>query len=569
MNTCPRCHSVVVRHPHDCTRSTPNRITAADAGETLTVSYAGAITASTTTRTLAGPIAKPGVYGRTSRGRLKVDPAGMRFPSDLTRVKLTKEHDRADSRGYLSAVAVEPDGTIRAAMKVSDGPAGDAALQEAKDKTRDGFSFDVVDAVVDGDTITSCLVVAIGQVGIPAYDDFRIDTIAASAAGTTTTTTTKGHTMTDEERARLTELRAKQTLTQEEAAELATLAAKEEAGAPAGETGGETGTEPGTGGATAAAPPAGRIAASIPAVPSGVPSPGARPAARTAPRGGALAAFVQTIVDGYANKSPQSITAALNDVTETAHGVNVAAPGWSAELWSGVQYEQEFVPLLNSGPLTNWEGKGWRWVTKPEMQDYAGDKAAIPTDTPDTEPATYEAARMAVGHDIDRKFYDFPDAAFLTSYVEAVRESWAVKTDDKARVWIEANAVAAGTGAGTVLKAAARAALAVKRARLGRATFVVVADADFEDLMDVTTQQVPAFLDMYNIDPRNFVSSPSLTAGTVIAGVKQAATFRQLPGSPIRVSAQHIANGGIDEGFFGYWAIEEHHTTAIKKVTVA
>lgn len=548
-----------------------SRVTAGDAGASLTLFGAGAITASTVTRTLAGPIARPGVYGRTSRGRLKVAAGALRFPDDLSRVKLTEEHDRAKSRGHLQAVDVLRDGTIRCAFRVSDGPTGDVALLEAHDKTRDGFSFDVVDAVVDGDTITSALVIAVGQVGIPAFDDFRIDTIAAAAAGTpaggeTSTTTPKGTTsMTDEQRARLTELRAKQTLTQDEAAELSTLAALEEAGAPAGDT---PPAAPAGDTAQANAPPAGRIAASIPAVPAGVPSPGSRPAARTRPVD-AVTDFVRTIVAGYRDNDPRSITAALSDITDAAHSGNVSTPAWSGELWSGLQYESEFVPLLNSGPLTNYEGKGWRWTQKPEMMDYAGDKAAIPSPPVGTEPANYEAARMAVGHDIDRKFYDFPDEAFLRSYVEAVRESTAVKLDDKARTFIEAEAVAAGSGAGSVLKAAARAVLAVKRARLGRASFVVVSDADYEDLMDITTQQVPAFLEMFNIDPRNFVGSPTLTAGTVIAGVKQAATFRTLPGSPLRVSAQHIANGGIDEGFFAYWAIEQHHTSAIKKVTVA
>jgi hypothetical protein len=55
-----------------------------------------------------------------------------------------------------------------------------------------------------------------------------------------------------------------------------------------------------------------------------------------------------------------------------------------------------------------------------------------------------------------------------------------------------------------------------------------------------------------------------------VAGVKQAATLRTLGGdSPIRVSAQHLANGGIDEAFFTYWAIEEHSDLGIQKATVA
>lgn len=591
------------------------RITATNAADALSITVGGQITASATTRTLAGPIIRYGVHGRTSRGSLKVAPGALRFPEDLSRVKLTREHYRDESRGYLVAVEDTPDG-IRAALKVADGPEGDAALREAADKTRDGFSFDVVDAVVDGDTITSALVIAIGQVGIPAYDDLRIDSIAAAATNNT------GENMTPAQRARLAELNAMQTRTPEQETELAQLVALDtaEPAAPAAPA------EP------PAAPAAGvPVAASIPAVPGGVP----RQTSRTSvTERDPLGHFVRTVVQALeSGGGAQAITAALTDVTSTQHTDNIEAPAWSGELWSGLQYEPQFTDLFNTGDLTNWEGKGWRWVTKPAMQDYAGDKAAIGSGALVTEPSTYEAARMAVGHDIDRKFYDFPNEGFLRSYVEACREDWAVKLDAKVRAYIAANAVAgtrtaqvtttnasaaitapAGTfstddigatitGAGIpaattiiavasgtaatmsanatasatvtatiglvsakLLKAAALAVKSVKKATRAKATFVAVNDDDLFDLFEVTETTLPSFLELFNIDPKNFRSSPDIARGTVYAGVKQAATLRTLPGSPIRVSAQHIANGGIDEAFFGYWAVEEHHTSGIATV---
>jgi hypothetical protein len=201
------------------------RVTA-DAGDDgrLTLFTAGAITASTLTRTIAGPVVRYGVPGRTSVGRLRVRPGALRFPADLARVKLTREHVRAESRGHLTAVT--DDGQeVRAALRVSDGPEGDAALREAADRTRDGLSFDVIDAQIEGDEITDALVIAIGQVGIPAYDDSRIDTIAASndAAGTAPAHT-EGNTMNEEQRRRLAELRALTTRTTEQQTELDQLA---------------------------------------------------------------------------------------------------------------------------------------------------------------------------------------------------------------------------------------------------------------------------------------------------------------------------------------------------------
>ena len=86
-------------------------------------------------------------------------------------------------------------------------------------------------------------------------------------------------------------------------------------------------------------------------------------------------------------------------------------------------------------------------------------------------------------------------------------------------------------------------------------------------LFDTEVTQVKAYLELWGIDPSNFRSSPDLAAGTVYATVKQGATVRTLPGSPIRVDVQNLTNGGIDEAFFGYWAIQRQHKQAVAKVT--
>ena len=72
------------------------------------------VTASTVTRTLAGPVARYGVYGRTSAGRLKVAPGALRFPADLTRVKLTREHERDQAARPPRRVHGRPTTAIRA-----------------------------------------------------------------------------------------------------------------------------------------------------------------------------------------------------------------------------------------------------------------------------------------------------------------------------------------------------------------------------------------------------------------------------------------------------------------------
>lgn len=521
--------------------------------------YGSQVTAGALTRTLAGPLVRFGVLGNTSAGKLQVKrPDALRFPSDLGRVKLTKEHVRGESRGHLIQLEITPDG-IRAACKVADGPEGDAALREAQDRTRDGFSFDVINAQIVGDEIVSADVIAIGQVGIPAYADSVIDTVAAATPetpGAQQPGTTEGNSMTQEQRARLALLRANTARTAEEETELATLAALEtaEAAAPPAE---------------AAAPPA-AVAASLPALPPGVPTPTIvvnEPAA-----GSAFTRLCETVAAAMAPgaRDITAITAALADITNTAHTGDIEAPAWSGELWSGLRYEPEFLDLFSAGTLDHWKGDGWRFTSKLEMSDYAGDKTEIPTSTIGTEPSSYEAARMAVGVDIDRKFFDFPNTQFVKSLFEQARESWQIKLDAKVRAYALAKAVAVTGPAGTqptLLKAAAKASQALKRRRVGRASWVMVNDDDMFTLLDYAEKDVPVFLSLYGIAPENFRSSPDIAAGTVLAGVKQAATLRTLPGSPLRVEAQNLTRAGIDEAFFGYWAIEEHHKSGIAKTT--
>lgn len=370
--------------------------------------------------------------------------------------------------------------------------------------------------------------------------------------------------MTPEQRARLAALRAQETRTEAEELELTTLVTLETAVAPEAAE-------------TAPAAPAAPVAVdSAPAAaPAGVPV--AASAHNVEVRETGLNAFA-AIVAAYMRpgQRTEAITAALADVTHTQHTDHVSQGSWSGELWSGLEYQPQFIDLFNHGDLTSWKGTGWRWGTKPAVGDYAGDKADIPTNTPTTIDSPWEAARLAGGWDIDRKFFDFPDAAFIASFLAAARESYTMKLDFKVRDYIVANAVVPASTPTTptqtsILKAARLATKWAKRNTKGQpASFILMNDDDMDQLFDVTNDDVPAFLQLFNIDPSNFRGSSDLAKGFVYAGVKQAATVRELPGaSPLRVEVQNLNKAGIDEALFGYYAIEEHHTSAIVKVPFA
>lgn len=513
---------------------------------------AGSISADLTRRTLTGTVYRYGEIGQTSAGPLGVHASFAPPPVGLP---VTLEHDRNIVRGAIAMVDNTAE-RLRVAVRVVDGTLGDQALAEAGDRSRSAFSLDIEDAEVADGLIVSGRWEALGQVENPAFNSARIDQIAASSNGKETSSM-----LTAEQRARLTELQARTDLNASETAELNALTVL------AGDNPDQAPADQAPADQTPAAPAASAtpVAASMPAVPAGVPRPGAS----TQPRanGGAMRAFVDGVMAAlqHGGGGASAIQAAFSDVTNSANSA-IEAPAWSGELWSGLQYEAKFTPLFNSGDLTSWTGAGWRWVQKPQMQDYAGDKAAVPSNALSTEPGSYEAARMACGHDFDRKFVDFPGgAAFLQSAAEAAREDWAVKLDAKVEAYIIAQAAASGVapGAGNVVQRLARLVRYVQRQRLGRTPFIILNDNDYDRLFDISNTDLPAFFELTGVKPEQIVDSANVPADTAIAGAKQAATVRTLPGSPIRVDAQALANGGVDTAFFGYWAIEEHHTAGI------
>lgn len=534
----------------------------------LTITAAVDLRPNTERRTLAGTVFRAGELGATSAGPLRVeDPAALTFPANLGEVTLTLEHDRTVVRGSLHLLDVTPE-RMYAAFKVADGALGDAALAEAADRTRAGLSFDLEDAVVENGVIVSGRVVAIGQVATPAFNSARIDQIAASHHP-------EGTSMTEQQIARLAELRAKDTLTQAEATELSSLVALE--AAPPAEPAAQTTTAP----AAPAAPAAIPVAASIPAVPAGVPVGRATAGLEVRP-----VSHLQSFVDNLAaawtkNKGNnlaiqasmnQVITAAFADITQTGAGA-VERKQWIGELWDGLDYQPLFLPLLGSDDMENFSGIGWHWATKPVAVDYAGDKAAITTAAISVAADSWTAARVVVGHDIDRKFFDFPgedNAAFIKSYLQACAEAIIKLFDQKALAYITAggNSTATVGAAGLgVLKATATGKIALGNAWMGSPDWVLVNDTDYLNLLDTTASNVPAFLETIGITPERMIPTSSVTTKNVFVGVRNAASFRTPKGQPFKVEVQNVPQGGIDLASFAYWATEKHTALGIQKVS--
>ncbi|MET7989849.1 phage portal protein [Amycolatopsis sp. NPDC005232] len=108
--------------------------------------------------------------------------------ADPSRVKLNREHDRAQAVGYATKLE-STDAGLEGTFKIARGAAGDEVLSLAEDKVLDGFSIeaDFTDGgwARDPDDdmvrlVSSARLVGTAITAAPAFDDARVTSVAAS-----------------------------------------------------------------------------------------------------------------------------------------------------------------------------------------------------------------------------------------------------------------------------------------------------------------------------------------------------------------------------------------------------
>ena len=268
--------------------------------------------------------------------------------------------------------------------------------------------------------------------------------------------------------------------------------------------------------------------------------------------------------------------APLTDVTATGAAASVQAQ-FVGEIYKRKTFNQRVIPLLEHDNLTALKVDGWAWTTPPTVDAYAGDKAAVPSNTPVLAAQSATAERIAGAHDIDRALRDFGNEQFWSSYFRAMSDSYARVADAKVYAKLVAGAttvtpgtVPAGSDAGTV--ALVDGALAVIDAGY-TPSFALVSSAIFRTLLITPKDKVLEFLNSAigleegSLAGFKIVPHASLTAKRVIVGAKEAATVFELPGSPVRVEGLDVAHGGIDPALYGYIATLINDPKALASVT--
>lgn len=300
----------------------------------------------------------------------------------------------------------------------------------------------------------------------------------------------------------------------------------------------------------------------------------------------------QTIAQAYANKDVKLATTlaeaglvgqadnmfALAGVTSTAHTANVEQSQWLGQLWNGKSYVRKYVNLVSTKPLTSWKVEGWKFTTKPAVGDYAGDLTEIPTNVPVTTHYSEEAERLAGGWKLDRKYRDFGNTEFISSFFAAATEDYARKSDRKVLDFIVANAT-------TLVDADAVEGENTTAARIITGSMAMIDFADPAHYL-IGTNAAKQFAQTSEFDNFKFLSQSFGWTGGTVNGTpvvvsteidpdavyviaKDAITFFELPGTPIQVSALDVARGGEDEALFGYYALILNDARGILRVDTA
>lgn len=557
----------------------------------------------TTRRTITGLIVPTGgVVGQTSAGPTRFAQGSLTW-DDPRRVKLLREHQHADALGYATALWWEATGLWGTFyLPPSTDPAEEAsrqrALADARDGVRDGLSVGASalvatyadDGVLD---VTRGALRETSLVSVPAFDASRVSAVVASH--TTERGTNRMFTAAQIEAAR------RAGVDTNDNAAVQTFLDSLTASAPSGVQG-----SPAPQGQPAPAPapsaPA-QVTASevrdeimdllrsggfqIPtathqAAPQGV---------QASTQGLTLAEFTQAAVEGYqTGQAPQALRAALSDIVP-ANNPAAFRPAYLDELWKGSDYRRRFIDLATTTrPLPKaLKIIGHRWVTddptngdmRPQVDDYTGDKAEVPSNPVKMEDIEVAVQRLAGAHDVDRAYMDLGSPEWLAAYFEAQTEDYRRKSDLRAAAAAYAGATAlvdtdaTPTTFTTLLDGVVQAV--VDAATVGEGVeYVAMAPGLVKELLGVTTMDAPAFfggsfqLNMTGdgtMGGVNWFTTPGLTGTQFLVGSKAAVRWHEFE-PPVRVQAVNVANGGIDLGVFGYYATYVRNAAQIRKGTV-
>lgn len=515
---------------------------------TLTLLATGPLLANKDNRTLSGLLLPFNVAGQTNLGRLTASAESVLDLAEL--VPLNVQHRREDVVGKAVSIETAPEG-LRATFAVLATPAGDAALLEAAEGLRACLSVEVDPIVTRSGRIVSGTVTGAALVVEGAFPGAKLAAEAAGPVpdmgdGAEPQVTSPEVVIDGEKLENVTDVSVS-----DDKIEIQTSNETEHENEAAALAASKKGTEMAN--ATVTNP---ALVASQP-----------EPVTETK--------LYATLANGYRTGNTGSrLEAALSDVVP-ANILGIEQPQYVGQIWAGQPYERRIIPLFDHSDLNSFNIQGWDWGTKPAVGLYTGNKTDIPSAGITTVAKSGTIQRIAGGHDIDRKFKDFGSEEFWAAYFSAMAESYAKVSDTYIRDQVVAS-IGAGAQRVHLLTGVAPAGVPTAIWQIIEGcvkmlddlntlpNFAIVTSDLWKQIFYTKQNDVLAFINLSlglkegSMDGFKIVPVPagSLTnggwVGKTIVGHKSAFNVYELPGSPIRVSAEDIARGGVDEALFGY-----------------
>lgn len=525
--------------------------------------YAGTLTASASERTATGLLVPYGEECSSNLGRFKVDTGVFSIPADLTGAGLTVEHKREQLAGGVTALTETPAGIV-ATFSFAATPEGESALADARAGRRNRLSAEVADVVLRAGRAVSGRIFGASVVERPAFPSATLLAAAADTEPADSSSHSEDE-YTDENG--VTWKRVADTETKTETADDGTVKT----------TSTTTVTEETTPAEEPANPEEDNVGAAT------VPGTLVAGATATSEETVDKSTFLGMLGRAMVTKD-STLLAALNDVKISgANTIGAAAivPQYVGELWSGRQFQRKVIPLLGSGDLTSTTIVGWRWNQEPEVDEWDGNKALVPSNTPTATPYNLGFQRFAGGWDIAREYIDFGQTEIVDELLAKAVDSYSKKSDGYVGAQLLAAATSAPVGADPVGSDVIANPGLIKLVRGGLRviandalpSFALVAPDVFEQIALVKTNNALEFLSMSlgledaSLAGFRVVPWTGMAAGTVLVGAREAATVLELPGSPIRVDALDLVKGGVDKAVFGYVTLKVDYPTGLQLVT--
>lgn len=509
-----------------------------------------------------------GEAGSTNLGAVTASAGTLTLPSDPSQLLFNEEHDATRPLGRGVSISETARGIV-ARFRVAKTTRGDDVLIEAAEGLRTGASVEIDDPVIRAGRLVSGVLTAVAAVVKPAFPSAQL--VAADCGDLPITT---GGSMTSTKaQVALTAGAAEDLVT---AVEELTTETVEEIVDPA-----VVETTP----APEAAP-----AVTAARAPLGSQKPQLKATDRKHDVKSVAQMLARAAADsGGAGRMTPKLIAVLSEIT-SADVLDIAAPdSFEGKIWEGSDYERMHTDLVANEGLSSIKYRGWKWKKAagvdmaPTMAIYGGFPATPPSNDVEAIEHTWEPGLIAWAGQLDRKYRDFSDAAFWEAFFKSIATSYGKVTDNDVILTELTTAatdialVGASQPAGVPegiwkLVKGIRAVI-----KYGMPTGARLHTDLWEEIMYTPQDQVLPYLQLAlgvkDGQALNFTIKPDeevLAEGDVLVVVKQAATFRELPGaSPIRVDAEIISKGGIEQGVFGYAGLEVNEPRAIALVNTA